>query len=61
MRNNSWEESCAENEKWITSLEAIVASLEVMVVRGAPVLKHRRVPLLYLGRFLLILRAPLPQ
>ena len=61
MRNNSWEESCAENEKWITSLAAIVASLEVMVVRGALVLKRRRVPLLYLGRFFLFLRAPLPQ
>ncbi len=61
VRNNRCEESCAQNEKWITSLAAIVASLEVMVVRGAPVLKHRRVPWLYLGRFFLFLRAPLPQ
>jgi hypothetical protein len=61
VRNNRCEESCAQNEKWITSLAAIVASLEVMVVRGALVLKHRRVSLLYLDRFFLFLRALLPQ
>jgi hypothetical protein len=61
VRNNKREESCAQNGKWITSLTAIVASLKVMVVRGALVLKRRRVPLLYLARFFLFLRAPLPQ
>ena len=59
MRNNRCEESCAQNQKWRTSLAAIVASLEVMVVRGALALKHRRVPLLSLARFFLFLRARL--
>jgi hypothetical protein len=61
VRNNGRKGSCAKNGKWITSLTAIVASLEVMVVRGVLVLKRRRVPLFYLARFFLFRRAPLPQ
>jgi hypothetical protein len=49
-RNNERGVSCAENGKEITTLAAIVAPHTCDLVRGAPVLKHLRVPLSYLIR-----------
>jgi hypothetical protein len=62
---NDRDASCARNEKWITSVAAIVASFVGTLVRGALVLKHRRVPFdhdCFGLAFLPVFRSmPLPQ
>jgi hypothetical protein len=53
--DNGREESCARNGKWIICLAAIVASYEVMVVRGAFGVQAPARPVILLCSFLVLL------